>query len=327
MNNCSSIAATSPSTSNVQFPENIAATVCYTDSVDMELVVAQPNRLELSETMYTCALCFGISRTPAMIRGCFHVGCYKCLCRHYEMNLKVDPEQSSQVVYAECPTCRHRFDRIDIIEFPEWTPLSKWAYRSIRVKCSLPGRRITNIQLRRGECSHECSIMDLQNHEQFECPLRNVSCPNYGCEFQGTAAETRSHFYTCDKLARYCETCCLPVLVSESKGHDCISALKGALQNTQKKCTEYCVPFKISDHLGEPGKLCLRYFESVESDVTMQTGTPTNSPMRVLQNAPRRVRVAASRMRNRIHHYSFNPILQATQRSLSGEEDDSNAAL
>ncbi len=249
----------------IALPENLAATKYCADSVYADGVVSRPSDEELSETMYTCSICLGVPRTPVIIRRCFHLGCETCFEKHYTQNLRVVSDPSGQGVYATCPLCRGRFDKFDLVHFRDWSPLSKWAYSSVRVKCSVSEREPNESE----QCEHVCSIVELEKHERFECSLRRLKCPNYGCDFENTERELRLHFSECHYLARFCTTCKLPVLLSDSCRHNCIIALQQTLQEMITKCQEYGVPIKSTDIFGEPGKLYLR-----KNDTTKAVNIP-----------------------------------------------------
>ena len=284
----------------IALPENLAATKYCGDSVYADGIVSRPSDEELSETMYTCSICLGVPRSPVIIRRCFHLGCETCFEEHYTRNLRVVSDISGQGVYATCPLCRGRYDKFDIVHFRDWSPLAKWAYSAVRVKCSLAERKPNGSM----QCEHVCPIVELERHERFECSLRRVTCPNYGCEFENAEWEVRMHFSACPYVARFCTTCKLPVLLTESRRHNCVSAMQETLQKMIEKCQEYGVPIKSTDIFGEPGKLYIRKSDTPKADNTTNTTnlasvTPNNSPIVGSTLAPRRVNRAPARLRLR----------------------------
>lgn len=267
----------------IVLPVNIPAFCYENESIDVENIVSCPSTTELSPTMYCCAVCIGVSRTPAMLRSCSHIGCKECLFAHYRMNQKVDETEYSQVVYAECPVCRMRYDRLQIIEFDYWTPLAKYAYRSITVKCTLTQRYD-----QRPACDYTCSILDLQHHEMYECKLRSICCPNVGCDLRLSAAEISKHFPTCPKLARYCNICQLPVYLVDRENHNCVLALQKVIRSLHDKNMYNSNIVDEAETLGTAGQLSLKLARATVARTINDLVTPANSPVRVASLAPRR---------------------------------------
>lgn len=204
------------------FPKDVRACTLNKSSLESSLAVSTPPD-EISPNLWTCSICLGIPRVPAQITKCGHIGCMSCYLRLLQIS-GVPRNGREQRVMTCCPLCRVDFGEDNLKVFSSWLPLSKAVFGMVKVRCSL-GAGSTTIT-----CSWNGPIINLLYHETYECPVRQIVCPNAFCMYTDSEAKVKQHFGTCNYLQVRCDECCLPIQWVSRDTHDCEEALKAALR-------------------------------------------------------------------------------------------------
>jgi len=164
---------------------------------------------------------FCIPRVPAQISKCGHIGCMSCLLRHLQVS-GVTRNEWEQRTMVCCPYCRVDFAEDNLKIYSTWQPLSKAVIGLVKARCSL-GSSSTAVT-----CSWSGPITNLLHHETYECPARQIVCPNLFCKYTDSESKVKQHFGTCSYLQVRCVECCLPFRWVSRDKHDCKQALKDA---------------------------------------------------------------------------------------------------
>lgn len=205
-----------------KFPEDIRARNVNKSSLETSLAVSTPPD-EISSNLWTCPICLGIPRIPAQINKCGHIGCMSCYLQLLQIS-GVTRNGREQRVTACCPLCRADFGEDNLKVYSSWLPLYKAVFGMVKVRCSL-GAGSTTLT-----CSWIGPIINLLYHETYECPVRQIVCPNALCIFTDSEADVKQHFGTCNYLQVRCDECCLPIKWVSRDTHECEEALKAALR-------------------------------------------------------------------------------------------------
>ena len=107
-------------------------------------------------TSVTCSVCFGVPRTPVIMRSacnCSHVLCSGCASGI----VKASECPAYDETEASCPLCRAKpFTRTTILEFGRWPSILRWQWMQLRVRCSGISSR---------PCSVEGNPHEVMGHE------------------------------------------------------------------------------------------------------------------------------------------------------------------
>lgn len=204
------------------FPSGIRATTLNSASLDSSLLLSSPPG-EISPSLWTCPICLGIPRVPAQISKCGHIGCMSCLLRHLQVSGVTRNEWELRTMVC-CPYCRVEFAEDNLKIYSTWQPLSKAVIGLVKARCSL-GASSSAVT-----CSWSGPITNLLHHETYECPARQIVCPNLFCKYTDSESKVKQHFGTCSYLQVRCVECCLPFRWVSRDKHDCKQALKDALR-------------------------------------------------------------------------------------------------
>ncbi len=205
------------------FPRGIRATGSLNiSSLDSTLLTSTPPE-EISPNLWTCPICLGIPRVPAQISSCGHIGCMSCLLQHLHVSGNTRNGWEQRLV-TTCPLCRADFSEDKLNVFSSWHPLSKAVLGLVKTRCSL-GASSTNVK-----CSWSGPVMDLLHHESYDCPVREIVCPNPFCAYINSESKVQQHFSTCNCLQVRCMECCLPMRWETRDTHSCEQALMEALR-------------------------------------------------------------------------------------------------
>jgi hypothetical protein len=206
------------------FPTRMPARNPDESSVDLTLVSRRPPD-DISDTLWTCPICLGVPRQPALLSTCGHVGCFKCLQRILSINGRALNGWAQKYVVS-CPVCRDDFEEKDVKLFPSWHALPKAVFNMIVVECTLGSATGSE-----KPCRWTGSIGELVIHETFECRLREIRCPNPHCKVTGNEDAVREHFLSCPRLIVRCTNCNLPTNWDGRETHHCEVVLKEALRS------------------------------------------------------------------------------------------------
>jgi len=165
-----------------------------------------------------CPICFGVPRYPLETPDCGHFICAGCLQRHIELNGQPQggPLQTRVFRCPYCATAHASFTLADFIPYDNFSSGTKLMWRSIQVSC-------------RKKCGYVGDIIQVDEHEVYQCLKRQVQCTNFGClecvEFQ----QLQTHLSVCNLHYRPCINCGLLVNETSIENHVCLEALKTAL--------------------------------------------------------------------------------------------------
>ena len=205
-------------TSKCQFPKRIPHIGINT----LEFESGFPEELVEGtlENSFTCSICRGFPRRPAMLDNCGHLFCEPCIKTHFKMReQRGGPFDSVQT--APCPVCMGRFRIGEILTWCAWQKWSQLTYNAKVVKCPF--------------CAIFCSTaFQVDKHQLYECPKRRIVCPVDGCMEEGPADKIENqHFPNCTEKRVYCRKCRLQVRVASRDTHDCVTQLQFALRGIQ----------------------------------------------------------------------------------------------
>jgi hypothetical protein len=203
------------------FPKGLRSTVSEFSSVDSTLLTSTPPD-EISPNLYTCPICLGIPILPVQLSNCGHIGCVACFRKHLEL-AGVTRNGWEQRLVAACPMCRVEFAEDSLKSFATWLPLCKAVYRLLQTDCRLASGPAPL-------CNWNGPIIDLLNHESYDCPARRIACPNPFCLYIESEAKVREHFSTCKYLQVRCTDCFLPFRWESRETHNCEQTLMDALR-------------------------------------------------------------------------------------------------
>lgn len=207
-------------------PRNLRGKQSNFSSLDADEIVTTPP-LQISPNLYLCAICLGIPRVPAQITRCGHIGCMHCLLRHIKMSTSRNDSWALQRT-ATCPLCRAEIDEDMLKVYADWQPLTKAVFGLLKTSCTLNDKSLPV------KCSWIGAIMDLSQHENYNCPLRLIQCPNRSCPVVDHEFNLQEHYKTCCHLEVRCLKCCLPMRWESRNTHSCKQALKAAVQGKSK---------------------------------------------------------------------------------------------
>ena len=166
-----------------------------------------------TDLLMRCPACFDLPRFP-LIFPCGHLECHNC----FSCDFKMRARRRGGIFFTICPVCRAEVRPENVLTVSrdiEQHPNSKVSkfYNGLRVLCSNLG------------CNQYTSYSQLTQHENFQCPQRDISCPAESCPYVGNPESIISHTIICPLHQIYCHSCesKWPVTVY---GHNCIKALQ-----------------------------------------------------------------------------------------------------
>ena len=147
------------------------------------------------DTCQRCPSCFEIPRYP-IIFPCGHLECHSC----YVKDFKLRGLRRDTSFYTVCPNCRAEVSPDLVRTVREEIQLqhtSKAAqfYSTIRVRCNNMG------------CNLFTPYLELDQHELYQCPRREVECPAKFCPCAGTPDCMEAHTTTCPLHYIWCQDC------------------------------------------------------------------------------------------------------------------------
>ena len=190
-----------------------------------------------ADLLMRCPACFDISRFP-IIFPCGHLECHYC----YACDFKIRARRRGGIFFTICPVCRAEVRPEDVLTASneiEQHPNSKVSnfYNGLRVLCSNLG------------CNLYTSYSQLTQHEIYQCPKRDITCPAESCPYVGTPKSIISHTIICPLHQIYCHSCDSkwPVTVY---GHNCIKALqaKFLIDKVQFNIVKHLSQYHIEEH-------------------------------------------------------------------------------
>jgi len=194
-------------------PKNLPAFAAST----LELETGFPEELvstPIGNAFARCSVCYGLPRQPCYHESCGHLFCEACLLSifrtaHYP---KAIP----------CPVCRTPIVNGEIETFEDWSRYEQGQYKNLVVKCP--------------DCEYKGGPYDVDQHQVFNCPEREIRCPNYGCRYRAKYSQMLGHFNECTQLHLYCVNCQLPIakdkVAEHLKNNECVARLQQALRGT-----------------------------------------------------------------------------------------------
>lgn len=174
-----------------------------------------------TETPWTDALCMICRKIPRRMEhhfGCRHKFCNYCLGRvsgignHWEARNCPVCGESYWASYN--PISRNRNDKI----------LDRW--KAISIACQQG-------------CGVKSSPGTADDHEIYKCPSRPLLCPNLGCEAVVKFANLEKHYRECLFTSVLCDKCKVYYPKFEAAEHDCVRALKRAIDACKAAIEEW----------------------------------------------------------------------------------------
>jgi hypothetical protein len=186
-------------------------------------------------TLFRCGCCGGLPRDMVSL-PCGHLGCVQCtrqlaIVKNNDRK-KANPllQEPFGMTLVHCPDCRHPFRLIDLLHFHAFQPALRLQLRAISVPCP-------NAEL---GCRFEGNFQSADRHQLYECPQRLVECPNISCfVIEPFNLMATVHLPNCTAAGGYCRTCALPVSDAELQQHQCLQALKLAVNELDKVYPSY----------------------------------------------------------------------------------------
>ncbi len=186
----------------------------YQSGFDESLCISGP-----LTNAFLCSLCKGIPRHPVNLENCGHLFCESCIQKHFQITARHGNLELNFGRSAPCANCREPYKLHSLILFNKFSPWAKQVYQSLSLKCPLT-------------CPFIGNPLEMDEHQSFTCPLRNIKCPNINCsEIMTAELLEKEHLRECTHLRIYCYGCKLPVLKSELYTHDCFATLRQALES------------------------------------------------------------------------------------------------
>ena len=166
---------------------------------------------------FQCAICQCIPRQPVSIKQCGHCFCECCIEKQLDSQSKQSTGYSGHHVKLNCQICKVSYTGKDLTPFEQLpVPLRK-AYRLMKLKCPYG-------------CPFTGDPQKMDEHQGYDCELREVKCPSIGCEVILPFHLLRDqHIAPCDMLMIYCTKCFLPVKREMILEHNCMERLARAL--------------------------------------------------------------------------------------------------
>ena len=163
---------------------------------------------------YQCAICQGIPRHPVLLHPCMHFFCEACIERQAETG---PPENFHKFPFVVCAVCKKNSFIEQIIPLERSCPLIKKGYHLVKLNCPLG-------------CGFIGDPLEMDEHETFDCELREVVCPSPGCGVKMTYKQMNDeHIQSCPKVLIHCNTCLLPVKRARLSSHNCVKRMAIAM--------------------------------------------------------------------------------------------------
>ena len=198
--------------------------------VENGTVSRPPAQNAINSSFYLCPICLLVARDPIVVSCCKHWYCCGCYMAYLA---SVGPKN--------CAVCRSTNFTTN-----NKTPFARSIlYGTLQVKC-------------RYACNTTGKITDIEKHEIFDCNQREIQCPCPSCPENGKAADILVHLPNCQYLTQYCLNCNLPVQLKKANEHNCITELKRAVVNMEKRLTDLNQPLFIESKSGKGGDAVFR---------------------------------------------------------------------
>ncbi len=163
---------------------------------------------------YSCPICHGIPRSPVIITLCGHFFCECCIQKQFLPINYVDDDPD----VIQCAVCKGHFQQSYVLPFEKFNTAMKKAYHLVRLRCP-------------SGCAFIGDPQEMDQHQSFQCDLREVRCPSNGCDVTLPFHQLRDeHVAMCPKLMIYCESCLLPVKREQLKDHNCKERMAAAIK-------------------------------------------------------------------------------------------------
>ena len=164
---------------------------------------------------FSCPICHGIPRSPVIIKLSGHLFCECCIVKQFEA-AKLEAEDEGDVI--QCAVCKGHFQESGVLPFEYFYTSVKKAYHLVRIRCPYG-------------CPFIGDPQEMDQHQSFQCDLRELLCPSNGCEVPMPFHQLRDeHVALCPKLMIYCESCLLPVKREHLKEHNCKERMAAAMK-------------------------------------------------------------------------------------------------
>ena len=163
---------------------------------------------------YTCPICQEIPRHPVLLRQCRHFFCEACIEQQNKIAIK---DGNVHMGHLICAVCKTKNYTSQTMPFEDFYTVVKKGYHLVKIRCPLG-------------CNFIGDPLEMDDHESFECELREVVCPSPGCGVKMSYKRMQDeHIQVCPNLLVHCRTCLLPVKRARLESHNCIKRMAIAL--------------------------------------------------------------------------------------------------
>lgn len=152
-----------------------------------------------------CSVCNEFPRTPYAFPLCGHL-----ICGEDWAGL----QRASDDETVNCPYCRTPAKISEVQSLENMEAGHRLLLNEFILTC--PDR-----------CGYRGNLQEINNHQVYNCSMREIACPNNGCFEVGTAQRIEQHYRGCPFIPLVCSACQTvvprgPVTLQ----HDCIHELK-----------------------------------------------------------------------------------------------------